>query len=156
MALTNLISFSIRDIRGKRGQVHVYVPNSFTIAQIQTYVTALAVDVNAMTGGVVDSAQVTLALTLPGGLRATPVEDVFVSNGANWAFSAENTNYRHTIHIPAFNPSLIDGGEIVDAGGVIAAFEPHITAGDTVVLPSDQYGNDLTAVLGKSLSFRSG
>lgn len=154
MALVNMISYSLLDIRGKRAQVTVFVPTTATLAQIQTFSDLFAAALDDVTGARIMTASVALALTLPGGIKGAATEDTFVQTGMNLAFSAANTNYRYTAHIPALLSTLIDDGEIVDVGAVIDALETLYTAGDAVVLPTDENGNDLNGELGRDFSFR--
>lgn len=154
MALVNMISYSLLDIRGQRGQVQVFVPQAATIAQITALSDLVAAALDDVTGAKIVSASVSMAIELPAGLKSTATQDCFVQTGLNLAFDAANTGYRHTAHIPALLPTLITDGEIDDSGNLIDALSTLFTAGDTTTLPTDSNGNDLVSELGRSLSFR--
>lgn len=154
MALVNMISYSLLDIKGTRGQVQVFVPTTATVAQIQTFSDLFAAALDDVTGARIMSASVALALTLPGGIKGTATQDALMQTGINIAFDAANTGYRHTAHVGALLPTLMTDGEIDDVGNVIDALSTLFTAGDTTVLPTDAYANDLVTELSRVLSFR--
>jgi len=154
MANTHLVSYSLVDSEGRRGNVQVYVPATLTLAQVQTGSDALIALIDAITGAKVDSAQVALALTLPGGLKASATEGEDIQKGANFGFDAADTPYRHTVRIPAVAEAIVNGDEINQADEDAAAFISFMEDGATPFLPSDRYANDLGSLLSAVVTFR--
>lgn len=154
MAQTSLISISVFDAAGKGDTVRVFVPGTTTLAEVGAIVTAFAPILDVVTGGAIKSASVQLPLTLPGGLKANATADSLRQTGANFSFRAANTNYRHTLRVPAIDLSLIDNGVLTDAGGVLQNLTDYMLVGTGGVGPTDEYANDLNALIGQELSFR--
>lgn len=153
MAEVNLISIQIADSGGLTGNVLVPVPTGLTIAEIQTYVDAMLPNLDVVTGGKINKASVSLALTLPAGLKANAIAGTPIQWGGNFAFDAANTPYRFTVHVPAIDQGLVTG-EDIDTSGVAAAWVTDMVSGDLAVNPSDRYGNDLVSLLDARVSFR--
>lgn len=154
MANTHLVSYSLVDSEGRRGNVQVYVPATLTLAEVQTGSDALIALIDAITGAKVDSAQVALSLTLPGGLKAAATEGEDMQKGANFGFDAANTPYRHTIRIPAVAEAIVNGDDINEADEDAAAFITFMGTGATPFLPTDRYANDLGSLLSAVVTFR--
>ena len=154
MANTDFISFSLIDYKGDVGQVVVHVPTGETLTDLQTYANAVATDLDGITGMQIQSASLSLNLTIPGGLKATPVDDVDKEVGANFGFDAANTPYRHTIRVPGIDPDLRVGELIDDTDAAVLAFESEIATGNGTVAASDKYGNDLTDLIQARVTFR--
>lgn len=155
MALVTMLSYSMIDDAGKRDTVRVFLPANTSLADCQTFSDTFAADLDAVTGAVIESAAVSLALTLPGGLKVTAVADSFKQVGANWGCGAANTNYRHTVRVPAINPSLLVDGQVDVAAQDIIDFGVDLTAGVGAIDPCDEYGNDLDSIIEVSPSFRT-
>jgi hypothetical protein len=154
MATVDLLSFSLLDDAGNTANVHVYVASTYTLAQLQTFVEQIAPDLDAITGSKINTVQVTKALTLPAGLKAAATANSRNPWGANMAYDAANTDYRHTIRIPAILPSLLAGDKVDDTEAAIITFNTQVTTGDGVVSPTDRYANDLSAFLEGIATFR--
>jgi hypothetical protein len=155
VALVSMISYSITDDAGKRSTARVFVPATTSLANIQAFSDEFAALLDDVTGGVIQSAGVTLGLTLPGGLKALPVADSLKQQGANFGFSAANTTYRHTVHVPALNPVLIISGALDVGDPAIGLLTAELYTGDGTTGPTDEYGNDLVASISSELSFRT-
>jgi hypothetical protein len=156
LAAVDLISFAVDDVDGKRGHVHCYVPATYTLAQLQTFAENLAGDLDAVTGAKIASITVTKSLTLPGGLKANATASHYINQGANFAFDAADTDYRHTMRVPAILESLCTGDVVNVAAGAGKTFADQVTVGDGVVSPSDRYGNDLVSTIEATRTFRTG
>lgn len=155
MAQVNLITFSILDDKSTRGQVNIFVPTGMTLAEYAAYVTATAPKLDLVTGGQIMSASLTLQMTLPGGLKASPIADDHIERGVNFPFACANTNYRHTVRVPAFRATLLTDGEVLVADQGVIDWIAKLTAGDAVILPTDKNANDITTDLGPYLAFRT-
>jgi hypothetical protein len=113
-------------------------------------------DLDSLTGAKIEAVQVRLNVDISAAtLKPNATPDHPINWGVNLGYSAAGTPYRHTIYIPAVDQGLVDAGEFDDTDPLVIAFNTEITAGDTVVLPSDEYENDLTAFLGGATTFRS-
>jgi hypothetical protein len=156
MANVNLLSFTLRDIVGNTGNVVIPVPIGLTLAQYQTFVTDQAAKLDDITGALVESANLSMALTLPAGLKAGAVASHYIGVGANMAYDAANTPYRFTVRIPAVLLSKVVGEAVDGADADVTVFNLNMTVGDGTVSPSDKYGNDLLSFLGGNLTFRKG
>ena len=154
MANVDLITFQLTDAAGKVAQCHVYVPSGETIEDIQALATAIATELDDVTAAVITEASVRLSLTLPGGLKAEATAGHYVNLGANFAFDAADTEYRHTIRVPGILEALLSGDTVIMADADVAAFTTAIVDGTALVDPSDRYGNDLVAVLPSMATFR--
>lgn len=154
MANTDLMSFSLVDDAGRRGQAHIYFPAGATLAQLQAYADLVALDLDAITGAKIDAITVTKSLTLVAGLKAAAAANSEVPVGANMAYDAANTPYRHTIRVPALLDTLKVGDSVDDTAQAVIDFNTQITVGDGVIAPADRYGNDLTAFLDGVVTFR--
>lgn len=149
----HLVSISVIDDGGKTDTVKVYVPDSLTIDQVQAWVNVFLPDLDVVTAAKINRAGVNLGLTLPGGLKANPVADRPVNNGANFSFDAADTPYRHTIRVPSIDAGLVDGEVLDIADALLDDFKLDLVTGDGTVAPCDEYENDLTAFLTGDLSF---
>lgn len=154
MAVVNLISVQLTDDRGQTTSTTIPIPATVSIADVQAYVTAMLPYLDAITGAKITGASVSLALTLPGGLKAAALSDHLNGMGVNFGYSAANTNYRWTFRLPAAAQTIISSGEWNTGDGNWTNFAPYLTTGDGTVAPCDRYGNDLTALLGAEVTFR--
>lgn len=154
MANTDLMSFRLIDAAGRVGQAHIYFPAGATLAQLQAYADLVALDIDAITGAVIDAITVTKSLTKVAGLKANAAANSEVPVGANMAYDAANTPYRHTIRIPALLDTMKSGDAVNDQQQAVIDFNTQITVGDGVIAPSDRYGNDLTDFLEGVVTFR--
>lgn len=154
MALVNLISVQVVDDQGRAGNIPIPVPATYTLPEIQAYVTAMLPELDTVTAAKITRCSVSIGLTLPGALKANATADRPLEWGANFSFDAADTNYRHTVHIPSVDLGFVDGDE-VDTGDVaVTGWLTQMVTGDGTVAPSDKYGNDLTSLIGAQATFR--
>jgi hypothetical protein len=154
MANTDLISISLVDINGNRATVPIFVPSGESVLALQTYMEAATTALDDVTAAKIDSASVTLSLNLPAGLKAAATAGHFINQGANFAFDAANTPYRHTIRVPAILETLLNGEQVDTTDAAVIAWRDNILNGVGAVVPSDRYANDLVALLQALLTFR--
>lgn len=145
----HLLTFTILDSAGKTKSVVVPMADTESITDIQTFVTNHAALLDAVIGGVIQSAQVQYALTLPGGLNATPADDMPVSRGGLFAFSATGTAYRKSIYVPTVLASLISNDGDIPNAGATATWITDLLSG-TEISPTDNYENVLASFLSGS------
>ena len=156
MAVTNLISYSLLDASGKRGNLLVYIPVGPTMTNIQDFSDAFVPLLDDVTSAKIESGTISFALTLPGGIKASADAGVFIQHGANYAFDAANTDYRHTLRVPAAALATLSGNTIItpENGNAVELFITQLISGSDSVYPTDRYANDLVAFLGGTKTFR--
>lgn len=155
MALTNLLSVQITDADGKVKTMPIYFPAATTLAELQDYADAMLPALDAVIDGQITQATVTLQLTLVGGLKSAAVDGNRVREGALLRYPADNTIYKHSIFVPSWENAGF-AGDVVLETGAYATFQATISAGggDPVVEPTDEYGNDLNALINGERRFR--
>jgi len=151
-----LVSISIGAEDGDKS-IPTYLPDSTTLAQAQGFLTGFAPLIDAITGGVIQSASVSFDLTLPGGLKTDQVGDVSVHRGG--LFGYRNTSpYKWSQFVPTLTESLFIGEAVnvgdTDVGAYATAMEDGITVSGTAIQPTNEYGNDLTSNVTATQSFR--
>jgi hypothetical protein len=157
MAATNIVSMTIRDYKGKRSTVAVHFPTTFTIAQLQAWLDTFAVNLDGVTEGAIESANVTVGLTVPGAVKLTPLDDCDIEEGGNFSFSTPG-RYRHTIRVPAISQALVSGNSVNHAVPPVSTMLQNITAGvdvsGTLVIPTNGHGEDLVSLSAATKTFR--
>lgn len=157
MANDNLLTVNITDDAGKPKTVNVFFTASTTLAQIQGWATEGIASLDAMIDGVIESAEVTLAITLPGGLKTTPVANSTVRRGALLSFD-NPTRYKWDQYIPTFTPSSMPNG-VVDqtAAGIVdwlGEMVNGVTVSAVLIQPTNASGEDLTDIHKATETFR--
>jgi len=152
MALTHLVSIKVEDYSGQSGTVTFHLDATLTVAQVQSVVDQAAADLDAVSGAKITGASVSLALTLPGGLKATATTNADFERGINWRADAADTDYSYTVRTPAALAANVNGEAVIEDTNS-ANWESFLLGGDTVNAPTDKYGNDLVAILSKRVSF---
>lgn len=158
MALVH-VGVKMLDDDGDTSTFAVKVPlGALTLAQITGFAQAWATEIDDMTDGKITGLSVIIGVTLPGGLKADPVQYSEVQKGALLSFSAAGTAYRHSIRIPAVTPSKFTGNVLnsadADVAAVITIMEDGVDIGGVDVLPCDKYENDIVAYIEGVKSFR--
>lgn len=154
MALVSVISVTVMDAAGSRESVRFPVAAAATLAEIQALSDDIVAAFEDLTGGFVESASVTLALSLPAGTRISASDDHYVQTGWNLGYSAADTIYKHTVRIPAVNAALVTNGILNTGNQAIIDFNTLMVAGDGTTQPTDKYGNDIQGFTGAIKSFR--
>lgn len=154
MALVNTISIPITDDAGASRRMVYHTPAAATLAQIQTMWDLAAVELDALTGGIISAPDVTLALTNPGGLKVTALLDHFNRQGALISFGAADTNYSWSQFVPSLRDTLITAGAIEVGLSGFTDWRDRMLSGDAVVLPTNPYGDDIDTFQAATLSFR--
>lgn len=150
----DILSYGIRDGDGQHASMPVFLPSGLTIAQMQTFATAQAALLNAIIDGVIDSISATFSLTIPGGLNASAANGVEKQKGGLFDFQASGTKYTFGLYVPTMKPTLFDGDSVLTSDTDVAAFIASMVTGASPALPSDRYGNDLTALKKADKRFR--
>jgi len=150
-----LASYSIRDSSGTKKQAQVYFdPGAATLAQILTWVTAVGDLIDALTAGVIDAVNLSLTPNIAAGWKDTPAEETDAQRGALLAFDVEDTNYRHSIFIPAALDALFTGDTVDLSNAAVQAFVAYLNTLTNGIMGSDKYANDIVDIIEGTKSFR--
>lgn len=152
-----LLSVGLLDDAGATKRANIFLPSTMTLAQIQGWSDVYVPLLNDVVDGAPTDAQVTFALTLPGGLRTTPVADSTVRRGADFTF-ANASRYKWPAYIPAWSLTYIDGGNIdivsTPVSDFLSAYTAGLVVGGTTYQPLNGSGFDLTALSKAKEAFR--
>ena len=151
------VTLGIQDSAGVPKTVLTRLPSATTLAQAQGFVTSYAALVDTIVGGVVTYAEVTLPLTLPGGIKSTPDVSSTVHRGGLFGYDNPSP-FKWSQYLPSLVPSLFTG-ELVNIGdddvaAYITAMEDGVTVSGTPIQPTNGYGDDLTTNTTATESFR--
>lgn len=141
MAAITELSYKIIGDQGDTKTLVINFPATVTLAQVISFNTAFAPLLDAVIDGVIMSAKVRQTLTLPGGLRTTPVATSDVHEGALLTFDVANTDFAFSHYIPTWRDYSDD--QVNLAGTGVSAFISELEDGDGTISPSDRYANDL-------------
>ena len=146
MATVNTVSIKIQDYVGGKGStksVVLYIPTTVSLASLNTLMSTLLPKLDDAIDGIIESARVDLALTLPGGLKSTAIVGQDVHNGANITYDPNNTDFAFSIYVPSWSIAGFSGQD-VDNTGVYASLISEIIADNF----TDRDGNDFAAYTG--------
>jgi hypothetical protein len=149
----SLLSVKIRDDEGQTKNLPVFFTSSVTPANVQSFATAFLPLLDNVIGGVVESASLTLDITVPAGLKAAPLEDVTVRRGAVMSFD-NPSRYNWSLYVPSWNLAYIQNGAILVADPDPAAFIAAYVTGAGGFTPSNGQGLDLTGLATAREAFR--
>lgn len=152
MAADNLLSVVIEDDDADRRSAKVHFLPAATLADVQTYLTAYAPLLDAVSDGKLVEAFVQMQLTLPAGLKANPIAFSEVQKGANLTF-LNTSRYKYGVWVPAWKPSFFSDDGLTNDAQVtdfIAAYYQGLAG----VLPSNGFGFDLTSFSAGKKTFR--
>lgn len=137
----NTINVRLQDSEtdSKLGTIPLYVPTGFTFAQYQTFFDAAAEVIDNVTGSEIVAADLTLALTLPGGLKASPVAASLNERGGLLGMETAG-QFNDSIRIPAILTSIMSGDSFSLSDTAIQALALLLTAGDGTVFPRTRDG----------------
>lgn len=154
MPVVDDVSIRVTDAKAKSVRTHVYSQTGGTLAELQAFVDANLPLLDTIIEPQITAVTFTRSLVLPAGLKAAPVADSDVEEGANMAFDVAATNYNHGVRIPGLLQSLF-AGEAVDIADVdVIAWANSIINGTAGVVPSDRYGGDIVGLLSGTKTFR--
>jgi hypothetical protein len=141
MAAVNELSYKIIGDQGDTKTLVFYFPATVTVAQMLSFSDDMAPLLNAVIDGVILSAKIKLEVTLPGGLRTTPVANSDVHEGALLTFDVANTAFSFSHYVPTWRDYTDDLVNLAGTG--VGDFITEIEDGDGTISPSDRYANDL-------------
>jgi len=137
----NVINFRLQDAETdtKLATLPLYVPTGLTLAQYQTFADAAAEAVDNVTGSEITGIDMTLALTLPGGLKASPVAASLNERGGILGMETSG-QFNDSVRIPAILVSLMPGDTFDPAAAAVNTFRLILVAGDGIVIPKTRDG----------------
>jgi hypothetical protein len=141
VAIVSVIGITVQDAYGDEKPLTSYIPGTVSLADIQTGVTALAPNLDAVIDPKILRAFVTIGLTLPGGLKSSAIAGQDVHNGALNSYSAANTAYRFSQYVPGWKLAGFNDKTVIDTG-IYNTLIDQIAS-----LYSDKDGNLLDAFL---------
>src|SRR6266849_4039054 len=148
MSLVTTIGIRIRDFTGKEKSMLMYVLGSVSLATIQTELNTFLPELDAVIDGRIELATATIALTLPCGLKGTPVAGNTVREGVLNSYDAAATDFKYSLYAPsAANAGFV--GNVWLNTGIYATFN-----GGPIVFATDKDGNALLTYLGGKRTFR--
>ena len=159
MALGFELFVRIRDEDGDSSTMTVKFPDSLTITDIIDYADDFLLLVDAVIDGKVEGAGICIGYTLPGGLKASPINNCDVQHGAQFLFRAGG--YPVRLRVPTFKPTMfVAGSKVVDiTDSDVLNFRNSISAGltpdITLVQPSDNRGADIDEWVSGVENFRA-
>lgn len=141
------VLFTIRDDKGARSLVEIYLPSATTIALAQDFIDDVAPLIEALITGAIERVGICLSGALPGGLRANPLAGSDVEEGARFIFNSAG-GFSTSLRIPTFDEQyVLDNSNLVDtAAGAVTSFVAGMTAGLATVQPTDYRSADITSL----------
>lgn len=151
-----LLSLKI-EASGEPKSIDMFLPASTTLAQAQGYLTGIAPLIDAIAGGVILGSEVTLPMTLPGGLKTSQVTGATVHRGGLFGFDNASP-YKWSEYVPSLLIGLFNGKDVnvgdTDVNAFITAIEDGITVSSVAIHQTNQYADVLTTNLTAKQSFR--
>lgn len=152
-----LLSFGLIDDAGKTKRVPVFLPSTMTLAQIQGWSDLYAPLLDTVVDGKLTLPEVTFTLTLPSGLKSSPVADSTVRRGADLSFANVSRN-KWGLYVPSWSLTYISSGDIdvstTNPAAFVDAYVSGLTFSSTVYQPLNGYGDDLTSLSKSKEAFR--
>lgn len=144
MAADQLLSITTIDVDGRSRTDTLFFPPAATLADIQTYATGYIPILDDAVGGVIDSAQVTLNLALPGPLKGAAVAGV--DNRIAGLITFDNgSRFKYGHYFRGLLPGLFAGDNVDMADILVVALVNALQTGIAGVAPSNGYGFDVGA-----------
>lgn len=155
------VTFSIQDAKGKVSITKINFPDTQTVGELSAWAVDMATAINAVITGKVISAGIGFEVDLAGAtIRANPLANSDVEEGARFLWrSAINaiTQFR----LPTFDEAkMLSGTQQVNTADTdVDALVDLVVIGDGVgagfAHPSDDHGEDITALVSARESFTS-
>jgi len=130
-----------------------YLPTGLTVVQYQAWITALAPLLDAVTGSVLVDASITVDLTLPGGLKATPVAGALNERGGLIGWDTTG-NYGDSQRIPAILQTIMTGDSFSLSDADIVALTTLMQVGSGSAIPTNRENKAWVTPLYGKKSFR--
>lgn len=154
------VLYSVIDAKNAISNTEIAVPDTFSLVQITSFATQMAALIDPLMKGKITRIGIVLAVTLPGGLKATPATDADVEEGARFQFNSAGGFYTG-LRLPTFDEALIQPGtkvvDVFDAdvlafiGGMVSGLD----VGGVQVTPSDKRQADVVSLKSAVEQFQS-
>lgn len=119
MALTDIISIAVQDYTGLRKTIPYFVPAGSSVAALQALSDVSVALIDLGIDAKIVGSQVTIQLSLPGGLKGSPIVGNTVREGALIDYSVLGSIYRWGTYYPSWKNSGFTGN-VVDNSGAYA------------------------------------
>jgi len=141
----HVLSIPISDDGGKIRAMNLYMDDSETITNIQSFITAFVPKLDAVTGGKITNVLLQFSLD-KGTPKAAAVDDCPVNQGALFGFSVVDTQYRHSAFVPAIRKTLV-AGEVIANTGAVQTLQESILSGEGYITLTNKAAQDLDSFL---------
>jgi hypothetical protein len=149
------VLYSVLDAKGQSSTMEVNVPSSVTFANIVLFASEVAKLIHPLMTGQITRIGVAFTVALPAGLRAAPLANSDVEEGARFQFGTSGGFYTAT-RIPTIDESIILPGtrQVNTANAAVAALVTALrdglnlvpVGGTATVSASDSRGEDITSL----------
>lgn len=128
----NTIVFRLRDAEADtvEDSLPIRVPTGFTLAQYQTYIDAIAPEIDPTTESEIVEINLTLSMTIPAGLKSEPVAGALNERGGLITFDTSGPR-ADSVRIPAIQRSIMPGSTFSLADSDIGALITRLTTAST-------------------------
>lgn len=141
----NTITFRTQDTEtdgDKTKALPINLPVGFTLAEYQAWATAAAPIIDAALDSKIVGIELNLNLTIPGGLKATPANNVLNERGGLLSFSTTGPR-NDSVWLPGIKRSLMPGDAIAtgstEIGAVVTLLTTETTAADIRPVTNQDY-----------------
>lgn len=108
----------------------IYIPAGSTLAQIQTYSDAVAAEIDAVSGSQIVEINVTIALTIPGGVKGSPAAGSLNERGGLISFDTTGPR-ADSVRIPGILTTIMPGDSFLLTQTDVAALITRLTTATT-------------------------
>lgn len=151
------LAVRIRDSESdtREATVPLYLPVGKTLAEYQAYANAVLPEIDFMTEGKITSAEITLPLTLPAGLKANPEDGSINERGGLITFDTTGPR-ADSVRIPAIARSIMTGNSFSLSHSSVADFILRLTTATTTanIRPRTSQDYEYSAARKGAKSFR--
>ena len=128
----DVVAFRIKDAEADANlaTLPIAVPSGLTIPQLQAWVDAVAPEIDELTEGTLEEVSVTISLTLPGGLKASPSTGALNERGGLISFNTTGPR-RESVRIPAMSRTIMPGDSFSLSDTDVAALITRLTTATT-------------------------
>jgi hypothetical protein len=148
MGLVHTVGVGILDYTGVKKSMAIYVPATVALATVQTEMNTFLPAIDAVIDGKIEDAQITIGLTLPGGMKGSAAAGNTVREGALLKYNAAATAFTFGLYVPSWANAGFAGNTPLTSG-IYATAE-----GALVIFGSDRDANAITAYLSGKRAFR--
>ncbi|MFB1502068.1 hypothetical protein [Thiocapsa sp. N5-Cardenillas] len=124
----NTLTFRIADAESdtRTQSVAVYLPAGLTLAQYQAYADVIAPEIDELTEGQISGIEMTVGLTVPAGLKESPVATSYNERGGLITFDTSGPR-AESVRIPAMSRTIMTGDEFSLSQTDVAALITRLT-----------------------------